>query len=180
MDEAGTTAEEPVAVVAAIIVQADGQWREAKLQLEAVKQEYVATHRQEGFVFHATDIYSGRGKFKGWLVDQRRSLLRGLLRIPQALNIPVAFGFVRKEAVPDTTTRHMMAFAFCIKAASDLVRVNFPGENMIIMAEDVPALQGKLKRVPKVFGNNLDWLTKHPFDVAIDEINFVQKRVMTQ
>ncbi|WP_131997494.1 hypothetical protein [Dokdonella fugitiva] len=45
------------------------------------------------------------------------------------------------------------------------------------MAEDVPALQGKLKRVPKVFGNNLDWLTKHPFDVAIDEINFVQKRV---
>jgi hypothetical protein len=64
LDEAGISnpREEPILVVAGIIVHGDDQWKNLEQEILSLRGEYIPEQFREGFVFHATELFSG-GKF---------------------------------------------------------------------------------------------------------------------
>src|SRR3954463_9766484 len=61
-DESGMSVNESLIVVAAVIIHADTQWIPAERRIRSLINEYVAKEHRGGFVFHATDLYHGRGR----------------------------------------------------------------------------------------------------------------------
>jgi len=180
VDEAGTSKKEPVAVVAAVIIQADDQWRKAEKRLEDIRQKYLPDNIRNGFIFHAKELFSG-GKLlsnkTGWSLEMRLPIIKEILAIPFELDFPVAFGFVRSRPDDRYVARHLLAFSICIKAANDLIRVNFKDEIAIVIAEDVTHMRGILKKSSAVYDvpSAPQWLTKHPYDTVVDRIHFAEK-----
>ena len=62
LDESGISAKERVAVVAGIIVDADKQLKSVEKHVESIIADYVPEKYQEGFSFHATDLFHGGGR----------------------------------------------------------------------------------------------------------------------
>jgi hypothetical protein len=61
-DEAGTSAKEPVCVVASVIVHGDQQWRPLENEVQRIVKERVPSNLKEKFIFHATEVFSGGKK----------------------------------------------------------------------------------------------------------------------
>ena len=72
IDEGGTSQSEPFYVVGAIIIGGDEVYVAVEAALDKIVREHIPEEHQEGFVFHATHIFSGA-------VDARPSI-RSVLR----------------------------------------------------------------------------------------------------
>jgi hypothetical protein len=70
LDETGHSFKEPVAVVAGIILDPDKQWRLMADEIEGLKRR-VPDQFRDGFVFHATDLYSGGRWRQSWPNESR-------------------------------------------------------------------------------------------------------------
>lgn len=97
LDEAGISAHEPVTVVAGIIVHADTEWRLAEQGMNEVL-EAVPERYRDGFIFHATSIWSDPKLREGWSKDDRLGLLHAMMALPRKLNIPITLGMVSEES----------------------------------------------------------------------------------
>jgi hypothetical protein len=183
MDEAGTSANEPVAIVAAIVVHGDDQWRPAVEYLNYLLNRYVPVELRDDFIFHALELYTG-GKHKeyknSWPFAERLRLMGKILAIPRKFDLPVVFGYFRHEDGDgvESAIRHQAAFAICLKKANDFIKVNFPNENGMVIAENVEHMRQSLERMPELFKGpgGIPQLDSRPYDAIIDEIFFVKKR----
>jgi hypothetical protein len=61
-DEGGISRDEPFAVVAAVFVHGDEQLVPLENELERLKRKHILEEYRRDFVFHAKDIWSGKGK----------------------------------------------------------------------------------------------------------------------
>lgn len=131
-DEAGISANEPISVVAGLIVRLDSQWAEVEKHIEGLLTEYVpkdALH--PGYAFHMTDIFSGRGVYKRpeYSLDKAISLMTALVSIPKDFGIPIALGVFQKlpqetmhpDAAEDGMS-HAMAYLFSVMMAEKYLR----------------------------------------------------------
>jgi hypothetical protein len=134
-DESGISVNESVTVVAAVIIDADKQWRAVEKEIEALIHEYVPGEHRQDFVFHAKDLFAGSGHiFDRNKYPRERSgdALKQLLALPRRLGLPVVFGMTRKEPIPDSPTKlerrektvlhHSYTFALCVLAAENYLR----------------------------------------------------------
>ena len=147
IDEAGTSANEPVSVVAGIIVHADLQWRllEQKLTdaLSLVPDRY-----KTNFVFHAKEIWGSQKYRGGWPMKDRLDLLHAVMSIPRQTYVPITMAIVRRSApeikdfpIPMSKSdyQHCQAFAIAIAGSDDYMReYTHQNEVATVVAEDVP------------------------------------------
>jgi hypothetical protein len=102
LDEAGTDLKAPNMCVGGVMVHGDREWPEIDSQIAALIEKHVAPDHQDGFIFHATDIYHGSRYFdrrKPEWEDQakRHAILDELAAIIEKLMLPVVFGSYDKS-----------------------------------------------------------------------------------
>lgn len=161
VDEAGTSAKEPVSIVVGLLINPDTQWVPAYERFSAALAK-VPEKFQEGFIFHATSIW-GNPKYRdGWERKDRFDFLKEVMRIPAATSIPIAIGAVgRQYEIADENVlkfatqaqaQHAFAFGLCISAADGFIRtVGDETETGIVVAEDIPEMRRFIRDSVTVF-----------------------------
>lgn len=163
MDEAGTSAEEPVTVVVGLIIHAD---RQSMFAEAAIREVLGAVPEQfsKGFVFHATDVWGNPQYRDTWSMADRMALLRAMMSLPKRIGIPISFGVVRRSSddgvdhaklgMTKPQWQHNSAFITCIAAADKYIRTHADlTEVGTVVAEDVPEMRKFLKLAPQVLRN---------------------------
>jgi hypothetical protein len=146
-----------VAVVAAVIVDNDKQWKPVERYIYDLIQEFAPPEIQDGFVLHAKDLFHGWTKNvfdkKKHSFPQGPEVLRRLLEAPGKFGLPLTFGYVRKrdaaKYVIDALTGkkdikeglageiHAAAYLRAVLAVEDYMRrIARPGEIAKLVAED--------------------------------------------
>src|SRR5258708_2359084 len=105
IDEVGTSAPEPVSVVAALIVNPDVHWypvmrRVRELWDHHIPSEYRRDNQHKfhkDFTFHAKRV-SDASKYPRWNEESRRAPLQAMMAIPGEFEIPITFGAVKRGA----------------------------------------------------------------------------------
>lgn len=130
VDEAGTSVRERVTVVVGLIVDADRQLLRAEAAVREVLGGVPATFRK-GFIFHASEIW-GHSRYRElWGLPDRLALLRGMMRLPIKLDIPIAVAIVRRthgqplrvsasKSLSAAQQDHLIAFHACVARADKL------------------------------------------------------------
>lgn len=164
VDEAGTSENEPITIVVAIIVHADRQLMLAESAIaEAISG--VPNKFREGFVFHAAQIW-GDEKYRDddvWTLADRLYLLKQVMAVPRKLGLAISIGLARRhehdvsaeklKALGVTATQwdHMMAFSMCIARADKWIRDRAQSNEVgSVVAEDVPDMRRFLRVAPQV------------------------------
>jgi hypothetical protein len=164
IDEAGTSAEEPVTVVVGLIIDADKQLMLAEAAVSEVLGAVPKQFRTEDFEFHALEIWNSPKYREHWLMSDRLGLLRRMMALPRRLRIPITMCMARRDAegdfpIPEGMTRaqvqHVMAFGNVITHSDKYIRDHAePNEVATVVAEDVPEMRRHLQRLPKFFRDN--------------------------
>lgn len=159
VDEAGTSANEPVTVVAGIIIHADTQWKIAAEELSRTLDLYVPISLRSGFIFHAKEIWSGyRDQKDIWPTASRQKLVESVASIPRRLKLAISIGRQSRNAAPTPLPekiaksikhhdfQHISAFGACIRRADSYIRKRATdNEVATVIAEDVPNLRRFLR-----------------------------------
>lgn len=148
VDEAGTKANDPVRVVAGIIVEADLQYPVVEQEIDSLLQTVPERHRRKpGFVLHAKSIFHGEeGLREDWDWTARRQLVKNLVLLPLRLRIPVCMGLARTAIPLDpgyglslVDHHHMIAFSLCVAHADRyVVEHGRPKEVVTLVVENIP------------------------------------------
>ncbi len=199
IDEAGTSALEPVSVVVGIIIHADNQWMLVKSKVAEVL-DAVPDHYRPDFVFHAKNVWGDRKYREKWNRSDRLTLLHKMMSIPRELRLPIALGIVRRNHPPPDSfppslseheLHHAYAFWLCVCQADKFLR-NHAGSKEVatVVAEDVPKMRTFLREILSVpeLAFPSPQLTFTPKQVSInpvgefritrilDTIHFVEKK----
>ena len=170
-DEGGISRDEPFAVVAGIFVHGDDQLVRLEEELDRLKRKHIPDAYQRDFVFHAKDIWSGKGKiFKNreeWPLHRRLIMLRDLARVPRKLDIPIVYEAVERATFGPTeeqkrngaeptefelaTALHSVAFCACTIRIEQFMRAKWPKEVAQVVAEDNDQVRTMLKGTHEIF-----------------------------
>jgi Protein of unknown function (DUF3800) len=154
VDEAGTSAHEPVVVVAAIIAHADTHCEAVEARIAKVMEKVPQPFRDKYPIFHAKTIWGSRDFRDEWDLTARKALLQEVMSIPREMKLAVAFGAERKDdpvppeiaSAPRAMVSHGIAFQTCIALADGWIReFAAPDEVGTVIAEDVPAYKTSLR-----------------------------------
>ncbi|MGW8203987.1 DUF3800 domain-containing protein [Sphingomonas bisphenolicum] len=157
LDEAGSSAREPVTVVVGILVHADSMWRVAKDALDHAL-ESVPSRYADGFHFHAKSIWGDKKYRVEWSQEQRLSLLISVMSIPRRLNLPIAIGACKRTPEMDGINGisaeihdYIAAFGNCITMADRLISASMPDSEVVtLVAENCDSVKNHLKTSLKV------------------------------
>lgn len=159
LDEAGTSANEPVCVVACVIANADEHIILAENAIREIMRGVPEQFRNQEF--HATDIFGNSAKYGDhWALSDRLQLLAEMMSLPRRLGMAVVIGMVRKDAeVPEEFLsvfdnpkdyHHMLSFRMAISHADRFIRRNCGVTEIgTAVAEDKPEMRRNLKYAPK-------------------------------
>jgi hypothetical protein len=158
MDEAGTSAGEPVTVVVGVITKPDEYWRAVHKEIIRLKNT-VPEHYRSGFVFHAKTVWGDPSLREGWSKEDRLKLIADFASIPLRLGLTIALGKVRRDS-DDTDVlsqmgldrqfslaqwHHLMAFVLCIQKVDGYLRERCAEDEIAtLIAEDVPDMRRHL------------------------------------
>ena len=165
MDEAGTSAREPVTVIVGLIADADNHVMSAEaLALELLGS--VPPQHRDGFVFHATQVYGDKQYHADWSITDRLHLLKGMMSIPRRIGMAVTVAAhwrnsvdfseaAQSVGISQAQWEHMQAFGLCLAVADRNIRRNAgPREVATAVAEDVPDMRRFLKLAPRAWREN--------------------------
>lgn len=141
IDESGISANEPILVVAGVVVGTDRQWNDVAEHLDSLVRQFVKEEDRDGFVFHATELFGRTGKVFGkrdkYSTGHCRNALKQLLFIPAKFQLSVVYGFVYKRRLPKISSKfssklariaaniyHEMAFSLCAVGAEVFMQDN--------------------------------------------------------
>ena len=100
LDEAGRSRQEPIIVVAGILIHGDRTYRKLVQRFDEIARQFLPQADQKGFVFHAKDIFHGAGRYfkdrNSWPRERRWPILEALAALPREFGIPVVFGHLDK------------------------------------------------------------------------------------
>lgn len=161
VDEAGTSANEPVTVVVGIVADADNHVMNGEALVHEILGGVPPKHRK-GFVFHATQVFGDKKYQDGWSMTDRLHLLKSMMMVPQRVGMAVSIGVVWRSSgqfaelakeirISESQYDHLMAFMYCISAADSGIQNNAgPREVASIVAEDERDMRRVLKLVPRL------------------------------
>lgn len=198
LDESGRSRSEPFIVVAGVIIHGDHDYRKLETLIQAVAARHLPTEDQDGFVFHASELFSGGRYFtrEKWPRGKRCAILRELAGIPKAVGFPVVFGHLDKaeyrqsvvEAVAKhkpkdrahvtDVAEHMVAFSRCEVAIERRMR-EFPRDEIcMLIAEDTDRVKVPLKEAHRILKNPEAIATVRglPLTKIVDTPHFAAKR----
>lgn len=200
LDEAGIgkREQEPLLVVAGVIIDGDGHWQAIERHLKSMVRRHVPEQERAGFVFHAKDVHHGAGHFDRcrWSRGRRIALMEELAGIPARFHVPVVVGVsdrghitaeMRKRS-PGATERQATAWSYteaylqCVRDIDRWMDRETRGtEVVMIVAEDTPEVKAGIK--PLHLGMRRDddsYWTEQGFDVfstrhVVDTVHFAEK-----
>lgn len=173
-DESGNSAEEPVTVVASVIVHGDTQWKPLANLLAGLVKCHVPTDLQEGFVIHGVDLFSGKALKEAWPPHKSWAFLDDLLS--ETRDLPVAIGFCwhlvksgtkwegeQAEIYPALLTdpvmrvqmQHALAFLESMSLADRFIDRYHHGELGTVIAEDNKGMRKIIKAMPGIANDAL-------------------------
>ncbi|MBV8800075.1 MAG: DUF3800 domain-containing protein [Alphaproteobacteria bacterium] len=141
LDEAGTgnPRDEPLLVVAGIIVNADKQWKAVQRRLRDLRDRFMPPEAPEWYSFHATELFSG-GKYftrERYSRSERWAILDAILSVPAEFNLPVVHAYLERHLAPDQMERlYGRAFIECAASAEAHLRTLPADEVGMIILED--------------------------------------------
>jgi hypothetical protein len=156
VDEAGISnkAQEPVLVVAAVIVDADKQLVALERHLDKIVARHIPQENQADFVFHASQLFNGGGKIftrdnPAWPLEKRLAIADELAAIPAKFRLPLTMAFVPRAEFPSqeeyraihkdaekTLAAHIAAFVACAVQVEQWMRRNRHDEICMMIVED--------------------------------------------
>jgi hypothetical protein len=172
LDEGGISRDEPFAVVAGVFVHGDEQLIRLEKELERIKQKHIPKECQQGFVFHAKDIWSGSGKIfrdrEKWPLPRRLAILHDLARIPCRFDIPIVYHTVERSKFVPTAKEieragreptdferhvavHAEAFCITILRTEEIMRVKWSSEVAQLVAEDNDQVRSLVRGTQEIF-----------------------------
>ena len=172
IDEAGISANEPITVVASVIVHADSKFLVTEKEIDALFDKHVPDKLREGFIFHATKLYSGTARIEPgiWKDGARWALLEGMVALPKMIGLPVSVGICRRgqpSKIPKMRPEqsdHAEAFLFSISLADRYLR-KYTREHEVgcMVVEDAGKTRKILDKIP-------DLLRSNPFVLPPEEL----------
>lgn len=165
-DESGlfNKKQEPFVIVAGCIVHADNQLGKLEECLDIIREKHIPASERDGFVFHATNIFSGTKYFKNkeiWPWEKRSGILRDLASVPAGLGIPLIYGHVERStaiAPPDhfDAADHEKALYCGALLGFELqleltMRRHFKDEVTILIGEDNDQVRSVAKDVHNIY-----------------------------
>lgn len=194
LDEAGVSnpAQEPVLVVAGVIVNPDRQWKELEAYFRDLAHALFPDDDPYRFVFHAKDIFHGSGPFdrSRWPRRERMKILAQLAQVPRLFDLPIAIGALdrvetlktlQKEfpQAPDKSSHafiHTSTFIDAISCVQFWMEKNALDENAMLIAEDVPELKSLFRNVHESYTDpTLTSGGAFRAPNVIDAVHFAQK-----
>jgi hypothetical protein len=199
VDEGGIAKHERFMVVSGAIIDGDRQLVAIENHLDILVQKHIPEEDRPGFVFHATDIWSGGGYFKDrskWPRDRRLLILEDLSKIPKHFDVPIAWGYVDKSKFPDPkfaclfstaeidVATHVMAFTECSLVTEMFMR-KCTNEITVMIAEDRDVVRRAVKEAHAMYRKpaeikkyGLDKIHCCPFNIS--EIRSIGRRKKSQ
>ncbi|MEH2484997.1 DUF3800 domain-containing protein [Bradyrhizobium sp. AZCC 2230] len=194
LDEAGVSnpAQEPVLVVAGVIVDPDRQWKELEAYFREMALALFPDDDLYRFVFHAKDIFHGNGPFDRarWTRKERMRVLTQLAQVPRLFDLPIVVGELDRiktqqeleRVSPGIPTKsahnfiHTHAFINAIQCVQFWMERNAPAENAMLIAEDTPVLKKTLRNVHEGYTDpTLETESAFKAPNIIDAVHFAQK-----
>lgn len=161
IDEAGISANEPVRIVAGIIVHADKQCAPTEAAVNDALQLIPEHHRAACPVFTAKKIWGDETLRENWSLEDRKQLLCAMMSIPRRLNLPIALGaclrttemppeLLKSRGITLVQAQHGIAFQECVARADSWIN-KYARHNEVatVIAEDVPESKRLLRRMTK-------------------------------
>lgn len=154
MDEAGTSAREPVRVFAGVIVHADLHWMAVSARIAEVIQEMVPQRHRNGFIFHAKSVWNDHALREDWEFSDRLRFFKAILAVPGQFGLPIVFGRCASDAADGTDIApseaqlytQLFAFMMFVNSADGYVANNAePEEVATLVAEDNPSMRADLR-----------------------------------
>lgn len=195
IDEAGISdpQREPVTIVAGVLVDADRQWTSLEDHFAELVERFVPHQQRDGFIFHAMDVWHGKGVFSRstWKGD-RHEVLEALCDTITKFQLPIAYGQSTKakitETVPEVTATNeinrvafMGAFFECAVRVEQWMREWAPDEVAAIVAENNNDLRKYAKGVHKIMRSGnvpefmLQLVKELPLKHVIDTVYSAEK-----
>jgi hypothetical protein len=142
LDEAGSSAQEPIHVIAAIALQ-DKKWLAVEAAMEEVIEQYVPEKDRPKFEFHTSDIFQGHGYFEHWERKVRAEVLKALLKVIIDHDLSVIYGGVHKSRLSAQyiypADHHSLAFLLCAERIEHWFVKNHPDETGMLIADETKA-----------------------------------------
>jgi Protein of unknown function (DUF3800) len=155
MDEAGISnpEQEPFVVVSGVIVDADKKLIAIERHLDTLVRRWIPAEHQDGFIFHAMELFNGGGKvFKrddpDWPLEKRLEIADCLAAIPKKFKLPLTFGWVERKDFPKTFDgsdmsrrektlgAHLVSFTAAAMQTEMWVRQNASNEVCVLVVEN--------------------------------------------
>jgi len=166
-DEAGTDYGEHTAVVAAVIIDADKQFRIVEQDINDAIGAHIPEDLQDGFIFHAKDVFGKWKKRYGWDIPKCNSIIDAWIDIIRRNNLPVSLSWFPKsfhlvkslglQPNPEASksfgndSAHFLAFALNFQQCDDFMAEFYPDEVASALVEDC----GHMKRYIRDMVDNL-------------------------
>ena len=181
IDEAGTSALEPVTVVVGVIADAD----EHVLLAEASVREAcgsVPKEYQKDFVFHATQVFGDRRYQEHWGLTDRLHFLKSMMSIPRRTGMAIAVGAQWRGSIDFSwslgalglsleQSDHLQAFFNCVSIADRGIRDNAHAREVAsLVVEDIPEMRKVLKLVPGILRDNPISLRKEHLRETVSDV----------
>jgi len=155
LDESGIAQrqQEPVLVVAGVIVEADSQVKAVEQHLLSLIEKHIPDQARGGFSFHAADIFGGSKFYKRteWPLDRRLAIADDLASIPRTYDLPIVYAVLRKEKfdgmldkealqhlpkINMSVLQHASAFVTCGMKIETWMRANAENERCMLVVEN--------------------------------------------
>ncbi len=197
LDEAGISnpEHEPFIVVAGVIIHADCQWKAIEAHIRSLVADFIPQSDQDGFVFHATELFSGGKYFDRdvWPRCIRWQILDELVAIPRKFDLPISCGVQNRSVLAaqltelslahQTALGHLVAFSHFVVWVERWMKAKSPAEVALLIAEDHPEVRQLIKdaqevaKDPKkvaVYGLRNDF-EDLPLTKIVDTVHFASK-----
>jgi Protein of unknown function (DUF3800) len=135
LDESGISTKERVTVVAGVIVNADKELSSVEEGVQSIIADCIPEEYQEGFSFHATDLFHGGGRFfdrRHFPREVSHEILKKLIHVTAEFRLPIVYGYSEKTALYDTFKKarpkhaaaihHAYTYSLCAIAAERYMR----------------------------------------------------------
>jgi hypothetical protein len=143
-----------------VVVNVDDQLNAIENQLDRLMVRHIpARIRNQGFVFHATEVFNG-GKYikrdkpsligpHEWPMERRQAIANDIIDILKKFKLPIAIGFVERSkfaanmglpqgipAAEETIAAHVATFMNCAMVAEQWMRKETQNENCLLVVEN--------------------------------------------
>jgi hypothetical protein len=168
-DESGTSVNDPIVVVAGVLIDGNTQWKPIEKALAALRDRHIAPDQMPHFKgFHATDMFQGAGKIFGKEVrpiEESHAILQQVVELPSQFQIPVAFGYTRKaddraalktpaQRRASAARHHAAAASYCAVMADDYLKHRRPDDLAWAVAEDNTQHKDVVSSMYRLLTNN--------------------------